>query len=309
MNLKFWKKIPPQDEADDTPPGLLARLKTRVSLLTERFKPTPPFQAEVTEDESASASESPDTNTESPEIAIQSGMIVRMRTVFSAALQWIKTAASPDSGSRTKLIVGAGALLLTLLGIIGFAAWKFMSPAHHAADSAQHADVQKTSTRPIDRPASEPVATLTESNAPQEKVEDPLSHAPDLAASAPIAIAPAIQSTSATHATSTHDKHPAPAETHLPAATEQLAPASLTPEAEIAKLRKEKAELQKKLNDLRNEKRKAAATNSLHSGKTPALGGSVTVPSNDPKATVDTLKSAIDAMNAGTGDFQKKPAK
>lgn len=45
--------------------------------------------------------------------------------------------------------------------------------------------------------------------------------------------------------------------------------------------------------------------------KTPplAVGGEVTIGNENPKATAMTLKEAIEAMNAASGDYRKKPAK
>lgn len=280
MNLKFWKKMPTQEDADDTAPGLFARMRTRVGMLTGRFKSPPPFQAEVAENENVSDSE------------------------------------QPQSGSRTKLIVGAGMLSLFLIGAIGFTAWKFLSAPLDEAESPQHPEEQLAITRPVNAPASEPAATEALSDAASQH-EDSMLHPDGLPSSAPAitehakedAFADEIVAASAAPMTSTHEAAAsAVAQTH-PRATVKPPPPSQTPETEIAKLRREKAELQQKLIELRNEKRHATAASRVQSGQTPVAGGSMTVPSSDPKATAGTLKTAIEAMNAGRGDYQKKPAK
>jgi hypothetical protein len=214
--------------------------------------------------------------------------------------------------------------LLLLLGALGFATWSILKSSPDPGDNLLDiAGTKKiSSARAIDRPGSEPAATesLAESAIPQTNTPDQeasaLPHPADIPASAPavtehaigttiVPVEPAHDKSPASTAPPAHPlakiEHPAPA-SHTPAA-------GITPEAEIAALKKEKAKLERELNALKNAQRRAATAGRPQGRQAPALGGSVTVPSNDPKATADTLKSAIEAMNAGTGDHQKKPAK
>lgn len=280
MNLMFWKKKPSQDEAGNTAPGLLARIKAPFAALAGRFKSPPPFQAEVDEDSA---------KTETRSEVNDSGALARLRSIFKQPFLWFRSAAD----SRTKLYVGAALLVIFLLTAFGLAVWKiFLSSPDHDTDllkdvGAQHAPL------PIDLPSSEPAATeplIDTAASAVEAIDEPAASAvpvetTELAASSAAAAIPADEV-----------EHPAPVSDD-------------TPEAEIARLRKEKAELQKKLNALRNEQRQTNAANRLDRGKAPTIGGSVTVQSDDPKGTVETLKSAIDAMNAGTGDYPKKNEK
>lgn len=75
-----------------------------------------------------------------------------------------------------------------------------------------------------------------------------------------------------------------------------------SPEAMEA-LKKRNEELEAQLNALQRQQSGAAQR-----GATPAVGaGQVTLGSKDAKETAMTLKAAIEAMNASTGDFSKKP--
>lgn len=105
-----------------------------------------------------------------------------------------------------------------------------------------------------------------------------------------------------------HDVTAAPPGTAQPAAAPQSSP------NEIESLRKENAELQAKIEELKKgqaHQRPPAAPAWQTGASTPSssVGGEMTVGSQDPKAAAMTLKEAIDAMNANSGDYRKKPAK
>lgn len=102
--------------------------------------------------------------------------------------------------------------------------------------------------------------------------------------------------------------------TAAPPGTAQPAAAPQSPPNEIEVLRKENAELQAKIEELKKgqAQQRPAAAPALQTGtSTPSssVGGEMTVGSQDPKAAAMTLKEAIDAMNASSGDYRKKPAK
>ncbi|WP_435628007.1 hypothetical protein [Candidatus Ferrigenium straubiae] len=94
----------------------------------------------------------------------------------------------------------------------------------------------------------------------------------------------------------------------------QPAAAPQPPPNEIEALRKENAELQAKIEELKKgqaQQRPTAAPARQTGASTPlsSVGGEMAVGSSDPKAAAMTLKEAIDAMNASSGDYRKKPAK
>jgi hypothetical protein len=86
-------------------------------------------------------------------------------------------------------------------------------------------------------------------------------------------------------------------------------PAPPDPQAEIEALRKENAELQARIEALRKEQPQQRPRLTARGGaaSSPA-GGEMAVGSEDPKAAAMTLKEAIEAMNAASGDYKKKPA-
>lgn len=100
-------------------------------------------------------------------------------------------------------------------------------------------------------------------------------------------------------------------------------PPSATPQAELDALRKKNEELEGQLKELKQQDRQSAPAETAApvQGNVPAAsrggevvrggeitqGGEVRLGSKDPKATAMTLKAAIEIMNAGTGDYAKKP--
>ena len=84
-----------------------------------------------------------------------------------------------------------------------------------------------------------------------------------------------------------------------------------TPQAEIEALRKENAELQAQIETLRKVQAQARTyvPPAQPSSPSSSVSGETTVGSSDPTAAAMSLKEAIEAMNASTGDFRKKPAK
>lgn len=103
----------------------------------------------------------------------------------------------------------------------------------------------------------------------------------------------------------------------ITAATPGAAQPAAAPQStsnEIEALRKENAELQAKIEEFKKgqaQQQPAAAPAWQTGTRTPlsSVGGEMAVGSSDPKAAAMTLKEAIDAMNASSGDYRKKPAK
>ena len=88
-------------------------------------------------------------------------------------------------------------------------------------------------------------------------------------------------------------------------------PAPETPQTEIETLRKENAELQARIEALKKTQQPYSPAARQTGGNLPssAAAGELTVGSKDPKASAMSLKEAVEAMNASSGDFNKKPAK
>lgn len=168
MNLMFWKKKPKNgDDADapqeaendktvamdvpvlDTPakPGLISRVKIRLSELVQRFKKSPASPPDSGEEGQAPISH------DTP--AIQS-----MRT-------------------KKRLIIGgaAGLLFLLLVGI-GFATWKFfLSSPEQGGDAhpATPATDASHSSQPVEHasaePAESPRTETTQADTPQAEID------------------------------------------------------------------------------------------------------------------------------------------
>lgn len=99
-------------------------------------------------------------------------------------------------------------------------------------------------------------------------------------------------------AAASHDKNP-----ESQAETEQT---------EIETLRKKNEELQAQIEALKHEPsqiEQPTATTAGVEAATTATPGEMTLSNKDPKAAAQSLKEAIEAMNAGSGGSVKKPAK
>ncbi|HEX5364813.1 MAG TPA: hypothetical protein VFW59_11135 [Gallionella sp.] len=326
MNLMFWKKKSPRDEeAGDTAPGLFARMKARVAALTGRFRTPPPFQAEVDDDGNASRNDSADAGTAMPETGEKSGsrtklivggtiLLLLLLAAFGFAT-WKIFMSSPDhdtdplkSAAEQHPIAPSRPIVIPASAPSSLSASAAASAAPETATLSAPAETQVSADAQLE--ALRQKKAELQGMLDDRKLEHPPAPAETEHAGKASGAGDRVAASAEPKVTA-HEKSAASSvsQTRPLATAEPPAPSAQTPEAEIAKLRREKAELQRKLNEMRNEQRRTAATSRLHSGQAPVLGGSVTVPSNDPKATVDTLKTAIDAMNAGTGDYQKKPAK
>lgn len=97
----------------------------------------------------------------------------------------------------------------------------------------------------------------------------------------------------------------------VPHATQPAAPALDGHQAEIEVLEKEKAGLQAQVEALKRQlaQRPAPPPKSARNAPPSSARSEVTVGGDDPKSTAMTLKEAIEAMNAGSGDYNKKPVK
>jgi len=102
---------------------------------------------------------------------------------------------------------------------------------------------------------------------------------------------------------------PATAETSHPV---QPVPHTAIPRAEIDALRKKNIELQAEIEALKKEQQpqqsstESTAQQTSDNISSSSISGEITVDNKDPKATAMSLKEAIEAMNAGSGDYDKK---
>lgn len=86
------------------------------------------------------------------------------------------------------------------------------------------------------------------------------------------------------------------------------------PQSEIEALKKENAELHARIETLKRElpQQQSSVPAARHAGgnaPSSSASGEMMIGNKDPKDTAMTLKEAIEAMNASSGDHAKKPAK
>lgn len=94
--------------------------------------------------------------------------------------------------------------------------------------------------------------------------------------------------------------------------TAQSAPPAVVPIAEVEALKKKNDELKAQIEALKKEQLQSDAPMAPQASENivpSPENGSLTVDNKNPKATAMSLKEAIEAMNAGSGDFDKQPAK
>lgn len=92
------------------------------------------------------------------------------------------------------------------------------------------------------------------------------------------------------------------------------APAPEQPQSEIEALKKQNAELHARIETLKRElpQQQSSVPVARHAGgniPSSSASGEMMIGNKDPKDTAMTLKEAIEAMNASSGDHAKKPAK
>lgn len=308
MNLKFWKKKPAAEGDAEAMPGALARIKVHVAALigrikghvaalSGRIKPPPPFKAEVPASaEAASAEETVSASVESaePDAATPGatrrwmGVLLRVKSALTA-LFWkpvpLPEGAEPGDAPparRLNLLAVGVLVLLLLLGAFGYAVLSIvLSSPDPENDITELIDDRHVSDAPLPiiMPVSEPEAA-SEVSAVSAPVDT------DAASAVPHAEQGASAVTAAE-------------------------PASHVPMTEVEALRQKNAELEAKLEALKKAEQSSSVSVKLYpgSGKGVNAGGVATVGNSDPKAAAMTLKEAIEAMNAGTGNYQKQPAR
>jgi hypothetical protein len=298
MNLKFWKKKAAAEA--EAVPGALARIKAHVAALIGRIKPPQPFKAEVpasAEAGSASAEALPasaENPAPEPDAATLGatrrwvGVLLRMKSGL-IALFW-KPVALPEGEeqgdappARRLNLLAVGALLLALLLIaFGYAAWTIARSSPDAeTDVTQLIEDKHANDAPL--PIIMPVS-----------VPGAVSDVPAVSAPADTDAASAVP-------------HAEQAISSVAAAT----PVSHVPVTEVEALRQKSAELEARLEALKKAEQSSSVSVKLYPGNAKGgnAGGVATVGNSDPKAAAMTLKEAIEAMNAGTGNDRKQPAR
>lgn len=283
MNLMFWKKTVGagveaedalEDTAANTKPGMAAWMKLRLSALTNHFKKTPAFSAEG--DHTPEASEG-------------------SKKPFDAAARE-PGLESPDVEVPVKpgLIVRAKLRLIALTR--RFKKTSVSDVAEGDEEDAPEINPARSKKRLIIGGAIGLLVLLLASigfalwpAAPPHQEQPDTGR--DVATTRPSQPAP---------------PEPAPDEPQ-PAMPEKLP-------SEIEALKKENAELHARIEALKKElpQQQPYVPAARHAGgNTPSssASGEMMIGNKDPKDTAMTLKEAIEAMNASSGDHAKKPAK
>ena len=298
MNLKFWKKKPAAEGDAEAVPGALARIKAQIAALIGRIKPPQPFKAEVpasaeagaaSEEIVSASAESPEPDVAAPGAARRwMGVLLRMKSGLTA-LFWkpvpLPEGAEPGDAppARRLNLLAVGVLLLALLLIaFGYAAWTI-------ARSSPDAETDVTELIEDKHASDAPLPIIMPVSAP-EAVSDVLAASAPADADAASAVPHAEQAASSVTA---------------------AALASQVPMTEVEALRQKNAELEARFEALKKAEQSSSVSVKLYpgSGKGVNAGGVATVGNSDPKAAAMTLKEAIEAMNAGTGNYQKQPAR
>lgn len=281
MNLMFWKKTTGAgDEAEDaledpaanTKPGMAAWMKLRLAALTSHFKKTPAFSAE--EGHAPEASE---------------GL---KKPVEAAAREPGLESPGMEAPAKPGLVVRAKLRLIALTR--RFKKTPVSDVAEGDEEDAFEINPARSKKRLIIGGAIGLLVLLLAGigfalwpAAPPHQGQPDTGHD----AARPSESAP---------------PYPAPGEPQ-PATPEK-------PQSEIEALKKENAELHARIETLKRElpQQQSSVPAARHAGgnaPSSSASGEMMIGNKDPKDTAMTLKEAIEAMNASSGDHAKKPAK
>lgn len=309
MNLMFWKrKTGAAEETESAPEDLAVNTETRE-----------PLDSSAADQDSAGP-ESPGMETDSAETPAQPGLAARMKLQFIALTLRFRKTPAPDTGEEGDLADEADAspapetparpgLLLRIKA--GFAAFtrEFKTPAAPATETDQEAESRSGSE-------AAPESELLE----EEAVAGPVRSrkwlviggsafivvllAADITITLWLAYEPPQKRWGTRHDITSISTRPIEPES-----------APERPQAEAEALRQENAALQARIEALK----KGAPQQRSYAGQ--AVGGSapsslessdsgeVTISNKDPRAAALSLKEAVEAMNAGSGETGKKPVK
>ena len=281
MNLMFWKKTTGagveaedafEDTATNTKSGVAAWMKLRLAALTSHFKRTPSFSAEE------------DHAPEAPEGS--------KKPVGAAAREPDLESPDMEIPAKPGLFVRAKLRLIAL--------------------------TRRFKKTPISDVAEGDEADVPEINPVRSKKRlingGAIGLLVLLLAGIGFALWPAAPphqgqpdtGRDAAHLSESAPPYPAPGEPQ-PAMPEK-------PLSEIEALKKENAELHARIEALKKElpQQQSSVPAARHAGgnaPSSSAGGEMMIGNKDPKDTAMTLKEAIEAMNASSGDHAKKPAK
>ncbi len=328
----FWKKDTlaknagkePAETTEVPETGLVIRIRLWVSTVSQRFRKNPAIGAtEEAPGRSESKAITMEDETPSPTEA-PAGLLLRLKSWFSGLFLKAGAAkqASSEKPARSKkwLYIGGGAAIVLAGG--GFALWQFFQqPQSHTG--TRHETEATAAAHPGSETQSGVVAAKPESEAkPEIKGEAKAESNPEVKAEAKLEHAPEKPLVEAVTPKTEPVADPYKVEMELLKVNEQIK------NTEIEMLKKEKADLQAKLEALKKSPPPATVTSNAkapanvtsdanasmadHSAKVPLRPTGInelTVGNGEPRATALTLKGAIEAMNNSTGDFKKKPVK
>ncbi|MDO8369257.1 MAG: hypothetical protein Q7S71_00820 [Candidatus Nitrotoga sp.] len=282
MNLMFWKKTTgageeAEDELEDTAantkPGVAAWMKLRLAALTSHFKKTPAFSAE--EDQAPEASEG------------------SKKPVDAAAKEPGLESPDMEVPAKPGLVVRAKLRLIALTR--RFKKTPVSDVAEGDEEDAPEINPARSKKRLVIGGAiGLLVLLLAGIGIAIRPVAPPPQEQPDTGRGV------------ATIASRPGEPAPAPGQ-----------PQTSTPEkppTEIEALKKENAELHARIEALKKElpQQQPSVPAARHAGgnaPSSSASGEMMIGNKDPKDTAMTLKEAIEAMNASSGDHAKKPAK
>lgn len=321
MNLMFWKKQGATDETGAETPaeaGLAARMRSWLDGLTGHFKRTPAFRAEAEPDMSGGPKKSDDAAPveSGPEAPVKLGLGVRMKLQLIALMRRFRKTPAPDTEEEQGEEAGEAPGPETpakpgLLARIraGFAAFirEIKAPATPAADEEEEADAHgRSAALPEEALEGGPGAGPVRSRkwlVVGGSILIVALLAVDIAITLWLAYEPQQKRWGTRHDITSISSRPLDSES-----TQE------EPLNEIEALKKENAALQARIEALKKEPPRPDAAPAWQSGggkniPPTALSGEMAVGNSDPKAAAMTLKEAIEAMNAASGDYRKKPAK
>lgn len=256
-------------------PGLAVRMKLRLITLTRRFRKTPAPDAEEDEDRADRDEESP-----APETPAKPGLLVRIKAGFAAFTREFKASAAPAASEDQD------------------------------ADSHDRSGAAPEGEPPEDFPGTEPARSRR-----GLVIGGAVGLLVLLLVGIGIAIWPIFTPSQQRWGTK-HDMTTITSRAIRPESAPEK-PQTTAPEApqtETEALRKENAELQARIEALKKEppqQRPYVPPARQTGGSTPSssVSGEMMVGNKDPKAAAMSLKEAIEAMNADSGEDDKKPAK
>lgn len=306
---------PEEDSQEATAkPGWSVRIRSRLGALTQIFSKPPAFRAEVEPDAPGDAKNPDAAEPVEPEIPPAPGLAAQVKLQLAALVRRFRKALAADAeesqadhadeSPAPEAPAKPGLFARIKAGFTAFAR-EVKAPAALTTAGEDDEDA------PQSRSAAEPEDESTENAPPRSKKRLLVGGAIGLLVLLLVGIAIAYWLASEPpeqrHGTR-HDTDAIPSRSDAPdPAHEKLsAPALEEPSPEVEALRRENTELQAQIEALRGARQRPSAPPARPYGGNVAVpppgSGELAVGSEDPKAAAMTLKEAIEAMNATTGD-------